>query len=238
VRDRLGLYRRRAISKPFLTPRARKLRLAYAIEHRENTVSDWKRTIFVDEAIVRVDGNGVVWVTRAKREAYLEENMRARMKGQVGGLMLFAGIWHGGRTEMVLFNTNESAGKRQGVTAIIYCDQITKGPLKAAWNRVNNRWRGYEGARLLEDNVGIHRSQINRAQGARQGFVYMDHPPYSPDLYPIENIWSLLKRRLAQLPRKPTNKDELFTVLQRLWGRLVRTGLTHVWIACLDDWRQ
>jgi hypothetical protein len=131
----------------------------------------------VDEAMVKVDGNGVVWVTRGEGEAYLEECMRAKMKGQVGGLMLFARIWHGGRTELVLFDTSESAGKKKGVTAAIYRDQITMGPLKTAWNRVNNRWRGYGGARLLEDNVGIHKSQINRAQGTRQGFVYMDLPP-------------------------------------------------------------
>jgi hypothetical protein len=184
----------------------------------------------VDEAMVKVDGNGVVWVTRGEGEAYLEECMRAKMKGQVGGLMLFARIWHGGRTELVLFDTSESAGKKKGVTAAIYRDQITMGPLKTAWNRVNNRWRGYGGARLLEDNVGIHKSQINRAQGTRQGFVYMDHPPYSPDLNPIENIWSVLKRRLAQLPRKPTNKDELFTVLQQLWGDIGQDRIN----ACVD----
>ena len=112
--------------------------------------------------------------------------MRAKMKGRVDGIMLFAGIWHGGRTELVSFNTSESTGKRKGVTAAIYCDQITKGPLKTAWNRLNNRWRGYGGARILEDNVGIHKSPINRLQGLRQGFKYMDHPPYLPDLNPIE----------------------------------------------------
>jgi transposase len=78
VRDRLGLHRRKAISKPFLNRRARKLRLEYAISHREDTVSDWRRTIFVDEAMVKVDGNGVVWVTRGQGEAYLEECMLRR----------------------------------------------------------------------------------------------------------------------------------------------------------------
>jgi hypothetical protein len=129
VRDWLGLHRRKAISKPFLTQRAHKLRLQYGIAHKEDTIDKWRRTIYVEEAMVKVDGNGVVWVTRGRDEAYLEECMRAKMKGQVGGLMLFAGIWYGGRTELVQFDTSGSQGKRKGDTAAIYCDQITKGPL-------------------------------------------------------------------------------------------------------------
>ena len=165
VRDRLGLHRGRAISKPFLTRQARKLRFDYAKAHQKDTVSNWRRTIFVDEAMVKVNGNGVVWVTLATNKAYLEECMRAKMKGRVDGIMLFAGIWHGGGTELVSFDTSGSTGKRKGVTAAIYRDQITKGPLKTAWNRLNNRWRGYGGARILEDIVGIHKSPVNRLQG-------------------------------------------------------------------------
>ena len=171
----------------------------------------------MDEAKVQVDGNGIAWVSRTKAEAYLPECVVPKLKGKVGGVLLFAGVWHGGRTDLVRFDTSQSQGKRKGVTAAIYRDQITMGPLKSAWNRVNNRWRGYGGARLLEDNVGIHKSPVNREQGKRQGFTYLNHPPYSPDLNPIENLWAMLKSRLHKLERKPTNEEELFETLQELW---------------------
>lgn len=70
--------------------------------------------IYVDEAMVKVDGNGVVWVTRREGEAYLEEYMRAMMKGQVGGLMLLAGIWYGGRTELVFFRHQRVRREEEG----------------------------------------------------------------------------------------------------------------------------
>ena len=59
----------------------------------------------------------------------------------------------------------------------------------------------------------------------------MDHLPCLPDLNPIENVWSLLKRRLAELPRKPTNKAKLFTVLQRLWGAIGQDKID----SCVDS---
>ena len=36
------------------------------------------------------------------------------------------------------FDCSQSDGKRKGVTAIIFRDQVTKGPLKAAWKTVTS----------------------------------------------------------------------------------------------------
>ena len=41
--------------------------------------------------------------------------------------MLWGAVWHGGRSELVLFDTSQSTGKRGGVTAAIYRNQITRG---------------------------------------------------------------------------------------------------------------
>ena len=46
----------------------------------------------------------------------------------------------------------------------------------------------------------------------------LDWPKYSPDLNPIENIWSLLKRNVRK--RLPKNVDELQIFIHEEWEKL------------------
>ena len=45
----------------------------------------------------------------------------------------------------------------------------------------------------------------------------MKWPPQSPDLNPIENAWSVLKQKLRERSRFPTNPTDLFNMLQIEW---------------------
>ena len=84
-------------------------------------------------------------------------------------------------------------------------------------NRLKTVWRGYDSPRILEDNSPVHLAHVNRAAGRALHFKYLDHPPSSPGLNPIENNWAYLKRELDRLERHPTSKEELATKAQRIW---------------------
>ncbi len=45
-------------------------------------------------------------------------------------------------------------------------------------------------------------------------------PAQSPDLNPIENIWSILKKKLRERSVHPSNAEELFEVLCNIWSAL------------------
>lgn len=224
----LGLKRRLARVKPLLDKRTRRLRRNYAALHRLDDLNAWRRTIYVDEASVRTDRTFRTWVTRKDGEAWLEECMAPKLLGGRKSIMVWGAIWHGGRSKLVRFDTSQSEGKRKGVTAAIYRDQITRGELKRCWNRVNTNWRAYGGARIVEDGARVHTSKINRDIGKRQRFRYMRHPPSSPDLNPIENCWAHLKRKLAQLPRRPTTPETLFEALQQIWNAIPQTMIDRM----------
>ena len=48
----------------------------------------------------------------------------------------------------------------------------------------------------------------------------MDWPPKSPDLNPIENLWSQLKRKMSKRVTNDTTLDDLAVLLVEEWNGL------------------
>lgn len=80
-----------------------------------------------------------------------------------------------------------------------------------------------------QDNASPHKSRATmnwlKAAAEQHGFTIMDFPPNSPDLNPIENLWSILKAELyrrypdtmyLQGPRKAVS-NKLRSRLNQVW---------------------
>ena len=46
----------------------------------------------------------------------------------------------------------------------------------------------------------------------------LPHPPKSPDMNPIEHIWSILKSGIES--KMPQTREELLTVLEEMWNSI------------------
>ena len=94
--------------------------------------------------------------------------------------------------------------------------------LPAARQQYAQQWR------FQQDNDPKHRSKVAKEFLDREVPKTIDWPPNSPDLNPMENMWSILKRRVEK--RKPSDIDELETIdeeWQKVYIHLVNklTGL-------------
>jgi transposase len=71
---------------------------------------------------------------------------------------------------------------------------------------------------LLEDNDPKHRSNYSRTWKSDHQIVTLPWPSLSPDINPVENLWSLLKVKVAQ--RRPKTLEDLVNAIKNEWNEL------------------
>jgi hypothetical protein len=68
-----------------------------------------------------------------------------------------------------------------------------------------------------QDNDPKHTSNMAKNCLQELGLKVLQWPAQSPDLNPIEHLWSHLKRHLNALPRQPTGMLELWERVEEEW---------------------
>jgi hypothetical protein len=86
--------------------------------------------------------------------------------------------------------------------------------VRNARKQFERRWR------LQLDNDPKHTSRVAKQFLNKEVPEVLDWPSNSPDVNPIENLWSIIKRRVEK--RKPTNLEELDKFLREEWKKLIR----------------
>lgn len=71
---------------------------------------------------------------------------------------------------------------------------------------------------FMQDNSPVHTSATVMALFSRKRFELMDWPPKSPDLNPIENVWSKMEYGWPQI--HPRNEENLHAVVEERWNAL------------------
>lgn len=72
---------------------------------------------------------------------------------------------------------------------------------------------------FMQDNSPVHTSGSVTALFARQNFELLNWPPLSPDLNPIENVWSYMENGWPAI--HPRNEQTLDVVVKQRWNDLL-----------------
>ena len=84
--------------------------------------------------------------------------------------------------------------------------------IRNARKQFGRRWQ------LLQDNDPKHNSRIVKKFLDEEVPEVIDWPSNSPDANPIENLWSVIKRRVEK--RRPSNLNELNKFLHDEWNKI------------------
>jgi transposase len=197
---------------PFISNKNRIKRLAWCKERLTWTKEQWREILWSDESPFVLRYNRATRVWRTQSEKYERWAMSGTVKHDqkimvwgcfsslgVGNLHLIDGIMDKHQYRDILFNQMLPSARR------LFGD---------------SEWK------FQEDNDPKHTSIVCKQFHVEHKTNRIDWPAQSPDLNPIENLWSILDQRCQD--RSPNTKNELFACLAKEWKRLPISLLTNL----------
>lgn len=77
-------------------------------------------------------------------------------------------------------------------------------------------------------NDTCHRNSLTNSFKSQAGIRTLKWPARSPDLNPIENVWSLLKRAVRRSVRPGDDLSRLEAILRQEWDRLDQATINRL----------
>lgn len=217
--EREGYHRRIARRKPLLTEKHKQHRLEFAKEHVNWSQDQWKRVLWTDEASIKCGWFGQVYVTRTTGEEFNEDCLTARFR-KYSACMIWGAISLERLWQMFIFDEGGINGQR-------YRDEVLPIVNEIRLNYIVEN-DGIEPI-FMQDNASSHKAYATIELLQSMELTVIDWPANSPDLNPIENVWSILKGRIGK--HFPKTKEEVKAAIEIEWNRLKKEDV----FACVQS---
>lgn len=200
-----GLKSYRPCVKPLLTPNNIRARLAFAREHQDKTNRFWSNVLFADETSLYLCPKDTrSRVRRRQGERYKADHVKPSFKYRGGSLMFWGIISWKGQGPLVMIEGTLN-GRRYAEILEEWIPQIL----------ANLNVRPY----LLEDHATSHDAQIVKNIKIELGLQSFENfPSNSPDLNPLEHIWSYWKDKIRA--RDPRTLEQLEDYAYEEWDNI------------------
>ena len=201
-----------ASRKPFIGPKNIRDRLAWCHRYKYYTKSFWRRVLWSDESPYMLRQNVKKRVWRGHNDRYNNKYTKGTVKHDkkinVWGGFCAHGVGTLHRIEGIM--VKETYNDLLGNVMLPSADMLF----------------GRENWHFQQDNDPKHTAKINKQWFIDWEIPIIDWPSQSPDLNPIENLWSILDRKCAN--RTCKNELELFEDLKTEWYKLTPDTLTKL----------
>lgn len=216
-----GLVCRVRRRRPWISPANRAKRRAWAVEHINWTVEDWKRIIFSDESkfmLFKSDGRQYCWIRPGMA-------LNSRFTQKV--------IKYGGGSVMVWgCVTGEGMGRLHRIEGIMdgprYVDILQKNLIGTLKDRKLKHTGKYK-VIFQQDNDPKHTSHVTKEFFERKNIAVLAWPPSSPDMSLIEHVWDQIDALIRARDPLPRNKDEMWEALQEEWSNFPKAALDKLY---------
>jgi len=200
-----GLFSRRPRFLPYVSPVNVRKRLAFYETHATHGFDYWNRVLFSDESMIRLSwSGGIMRVWRGSKEELSYCCSRPTFKTKSLGLMVWSCMSAAGPGPIVF--------ARGSITARVYKSIIEEHLKPTAERLCGDNWI------FQQDNAPVHTANVAKQYFVDANITVLTWPPQSPDLNPIENAWTWLKKRVAS--RAPRSYEELEAVIADEWAKL------------------
>ena len=235
IRRRLreaGIQKWRAKKRALLTKKQAAQRYKWAKEHRHFARDDFALFMFSDESLIRKDNDShtkLIFRRQNKHEKYAPQNIQGKKKG-AGLSQMVWGCFIGNKLgPLVLIDGT--------VDKHAYIQLLEQNLLPFIKTLHED---GIHNIVFQQDNASPHTAKITqdwlKAMAEQYRFTLTEFPPNSPDLNPIEHLWSILKTELyKRYPdtmylrgSKNAVKDELRNRLNTIWWEIDEEVLNHL----------
>ncbi|HET9247423.1 MAG TPA: IS630 family transposase [Xanthobacteraceae bacterium] len=200
-----GYHSRRACKKPFISRKNKKSRFELARKWFFYQKSYWERIIFSDECKFNLfSSDGLVRVWRKNGERFDKKNLVPTVKHGGGNVMVWACMSAKGVGNLVFVDGIMDKYK--------YCRILIDNLSDSAKKMDLNPYI------FQQDNDPKHKSKVVAEYMKESNIEVLEWPAQSPDLNPIEHLWSHIKSELKR--KKASNIEGLKDNIKTIWNEI------------------
>lgn len=201
-----GLCARKPSKKPFISRKNRLARLAFAKAHVGWNASQWRNILFSDESKFNIKGSDMknFTVRRPINTRLKPEYCRGTVKHGGGSVMVWGCFSYSGIGPICQIT--------EKMDRFLYKNILENEMLPYADENMPLIWV------FQHDNDPKHTSKVVSEWLKASNVRVLQWPAQSPDLNPIENLWSIVDRQIKR--DKETNKYNIFHRLKDAWNSI------------------